>query len=180
MSTSNYSDKYQLKVSCKCNEYRQIARNVNFFTVGMKIPDSYIKYDPDKVHWINRSIEGPRELVYPFVNLPDSEEKNNIDDLDKTWAPIEIDLVSPKGLLRNFSYLHEPSVNTQSTEISTLTDMLPHRGHIKKRKDIKWGVDSNIPPIEFTNKSEQFFGKTKGCFTVWAESHIQATGLSPY
>lgn len=85
-----------------------------------------------------------------------------------------------RELRPNLSYLYTAGLNTQSTELSTLTDMLPHKGRVIKQKDLNWGTDSCLMPVKMTNDPETHFGKMKGCFTNWADNYTLVTGYHPY
>ena len=85
-----------------------------------------------------------------------------------------------RNLRENLSFLHRGGPTTQSAEINTLTDMLPHRGRVVKRKDIDWCIGSHLTPVEMTDEPEINFRTVKGCFSTWAEAFKLSTGEHPY
>lgn len=80
----------------------------------------------------------------------------------------------------NECYMHQSHLNTQSAETTTLTDMLPHRGRVVKRNDIRWDVGSHKTPVQMSDEPETRWSRATGCFTPWADAFTVSTGGPPF
>ncbi|KAF7414345.1 hypothetical protein HZH68_002834 [Vespula germanica] len=185
MTLHEASLKQPLGIICNCAKYAEIVKNFKVYTIGTTNPViPKFELDPTistPVVWIKDNIQRDQEFDKPIFYCTQCKfDEINASNIEKKWIPITLDLISPKELRPNLSYLYTAGLNTQSTELSTLTDMLPHKGRVIKQKDIKWGRDFCSMPVKMTNEPETHFGKMKGCFTTWAEGYILTTGYSPF
>ncbi|XP_046416948.1 uncharacterized protein LOC124177977 [Neodiprion fabricii] len=134
------------------------------------------------VIWIPRKTEKFRENNEPVVYYcravgPETTDKR---DVKKRWIPVRPDVVSPKYIRPNECHLHQSHLNSQSAVTTTLTCMLPHRGRVVKRKDIRWDVGSHKTSVEMTDELETHWGRPACCSTQWAEAFTASTGCPPY
>ncbi|XP_046825913.1 uncharacterized protein LOC124427277 [Vespa crabro] len=185
MTLHEASLKQPLGIVCNCTTYEEIVKNFKPYNIGTTNPRiPKFKIDPTvstPVFWIKDNIKRNQEFDKPMFYCTQCKfDEINASNIEEKWIPVSLDLISPKQLRPNLSYLYTAGLNTQSTELSTLTDMLPHKGRVIKQKDFKWGRDSCLIPVKMTNEPETHFGKIKGCFSEWAENYILTIGYHPY
>ncbi|XP_033231589.1 uncharacterized protein LOC117182602 isoform X2 [Belonocnema kinseyi] len=164
----NICIEHSLGILCRCKEYKNVVETLNIFKT--RIINPYLpKFSTDlpsmKIVWVLRKTETNVNPTKPVIEYF-IKEANKIDScLSETeiqkWIP-QNNLFSPKKLPENLSFHHQGDLTTGSTEINTLTDMLPHRGHPVKRKDIDWSVGSHLTPVEMTDEPETKFRSVKG------------------
>ncbi|KAK2575384.1 hypothetical protein KPH14_001049 [Odynerus spinipes] len=185
MALEEASLKQPLGILCQCARYAEIAKNCVPYTVGTQNSVTP-KFDIDPIAsaaviWVKNSMEYGKEFYKPILDCAQCKfDEFNASNIDKAWIPVLLDLVSPKELRPNLSYLHTAAQSTQSAELSTLTDMLPHKGRVVKQKDIIWGKDFCLNPIKMTDEPATHFPRVRGCFSVWADQYTSTTGYPAY
>ncbi|XP_024940628.1 uncharacterized protein LOC107267504 [Cephus cinctus] len=176
---------HPLGILCRCAEYDDITNKFIIYTVGTQHPlVTSLNIDPissEKVIWLPTRTEPNVNPTKPILSYEKSEkEKIDSTNVKKRWIPVATDVVSPNELRPNMSYLHNTERHTQSADTSTLTDMLPHKGRVIRRKDIDWEIGSHETPVKMSDEPETNWRKINGCFCSWADAFTISMFCPPY